>query len=146
MDPFPHMYTASLTCTSGQPITIDSPGLPALSTAPPAEFDGPGNLWSPETLLLASVGDCFALTFRAVATASKLNWHRLDCSVRGVLDRVDGTTRFVEIYVDATLQVPAGVNEATATRILEKAEQNCLVSNSLNIRPVLQSQVEITED
>jgi uncharacterized OsmC-like protein len=30
-------------------------------------FDGPGDAWSPENLLLAAVQSCFLFTFQAVA-------------------------------------------------------------------------------
>ena len=36
-------------------------GRPQIDTAPLARFDGRGGTWSPETLLCASVADCFIL-------------------------------------------------------------------------------------
>jgi hypothetical protein len=42
-----------------------------LQSAAPAEFDGPGNRWSPETLLVGAVPDCFILTLSAEAA----RWH-----------------------------------------------------------------------
>ena len=104
---------------------------PTLTTAPPAEFDGPGDRWSPETLLCAAVADCFLLSFRAIARAAKFDWHGLECRVEGTLDRVDGRTRFTAIVVQARLQVPAGTAEHRAQRLVEKAEHVCLISNSL---------------
>jgi organic hydroperoxide reductase OsmC/OhrA len=112
-------------------VALGSTGLPALATAPPAEFDGPGDRWSPETLLVGAVADCFVLSFRAVARASKFEWTGLDVNVEGKLDRVEGKTRFTEFHVHATLNVPAGTDPARATTLLEKAEQVCLISNSL---------------
>ena len=95
------------------------------------EFDGPGDRWSPETLLCAAVVDCFVLSFRSVARASRLEWHSLEASVEGKLDRVEGKSRFTEIVVQATLRVPAGTDEERAKKLMEKAEQVCLISNSL---------------
>ena len=100
-------------------------------TAPPAEFDGPGDRWSPETLLVAAVADCFLLSFRGVARANKFDWHSLECSVEGTLDRVEGRTRFTRMAVRATLRVPAGTDEAKARQLVERAEHVCLISNSL---------------
>jgi organic hydroperoxide reductase OsmC/OhrA len=71
------------------------------------------------------------LSFRAVARASKLEWTGLDVNVEGKLDRVEGKAQFVEYHVHATLRVPAGTDEARATKLLEKAEHVCLISNSL---------------
>jgi organic hydroperoxide reductase OsmC/OhrA len=56
-----------------------------------------GGQWSPETLLVAAAVDCFVLTFRAIAAASKLPWERLSCNGEGTLDRVDGVTRFTAL-------------------------------------------------
>jgi peroxiredoxin-like protein len=131
MHPYPHRYTVQ---ASGQPtgdVPLVAPSLPVLNTAPPAEFDGPGDRWSPETLLCAAVADCFILSFRAVARASKLDWTDVACTVDGTLDRVDGTTRFTEIVVKAALRVPEGTDHERATKLMEKAEHVCLISNSL---------------
>ena len=132
MQPYPHHYAVEATSEPTGDVRIAAAGLPILDTAPPAEFDGPGDRWSPETLLCAAVADCFVLSFRAVARASKFEWSALECSVRGTLDRVDGRTQFTEIVVDATLRAPAGTDADRAQKLLEKSEHVCLVSNSLN--------------
>ena len=41
-------------------------------------------------------------------------------------------TRFTEFHLKATLHLPAGSNEAKARKILDKANSNCLITNSLN--------------
>ena len=63
MKPLPHEYDVTVTLDGGRPAEVRSLGLPTLVSAPPPEFGGPGNLWSPETLLVASVADCFVQTF-----------------------------------------------------------------------------------
>jgi peroxiredoxin-like protein len=131
MHPYPHRYLTTATCSVEGEVELGSQGLAVLASLPPAEFGGPGTLWSPETLLVAAVADCFVLSFRAVARASKLPWTRLECATEGVLDRVEGVTRFTAIHTRATLTVPAGTDEALARRLLEKAEKVCLISNSL---------------
>ncbi len=112
-------------------MVVSSHGVGEIHTAAPAEFGGPGHRWSPETLLVAAVADCFVLTFRAIARASGFTWRDLDCSAEGVLDRVDGTLRFSDLRVRARLVVQEGADEERARRLLEKAEKSCLVSNSL---------------
>jgi organic hydroperoxide reductase OsmC/OhrA len=131
MHPFPHHYTVQAAARPAGAVRVAAAGLPALETAPPVEFDGPGDQWSPETLLCAAVADCLVLSFRAVARASKFDWSTLECSVRGKLDRVEGRTSFTEIDIDAILHVPAGTEPERATKLLEKAEHVCLISNSL---------------
>jgi len=131
MHPYPHHYVVRAAAAPEGDVPIDANRLPTLQTAPPAEFDGPGDRWSPETLLCAAIADCFLLSFRAVARASKLEWLGLECGVEGKLDRVEGRSRFTHVLVKATLRVPPGTDQARAVKLLEKAEQVCLVSNSL---------------
>ena len=132
MQDFPHRYNVyTLVESPMADVVIRSAGLPDLPTAPPVEFDGPGNRWSPETLLVAAVCDCFVLGFKAIAAASRLDWRKLDVRVEGLLERIDRRTRFTEITVTAELAVPAGA-EGRAPRILEKAEETCLITNSLS--------------
>lgn len=132
MQSFPHRYLATATAVDRGEIELETPGAPSLLSEPPIEFDGPGDRWSPETLLVASVGDCFVLTFRAMARGSKLPFVSLSCEVAGMLDRVDGVTRFTSFDIQARLVLPAEGDPEKARRLLEKAERGCLVSNSLN--------------
>ena len=131
MHPFPHQYTVQAAAQPEGDVLVSAAGLATLETAPPAEFDGPGDRWSPETLLVAAVADCFLLSFRGVARANKFEWHSLDCSVEGTLNKVEGRTRFTHMVARATLRVPAGTDEAKAKQLLERAEHVCLISNSL---------------
>jgi organic hydroperoxide reductase OsmC/OhrA len=145
MHPFPHHYSVAARAEGQGEVALESAGLPALSSAPPAEFGGPGDRWSPETLFVAAVADCFILTFRAIASVSRFPWISLSCDVTGTVDRIDRVTQFTEIQVSARLQVPPGANEEQAHRLLVKAEDTCLVTNSLKVRPHLDATVEVRE-
>lgn len=131
MQEFPHHYPVAASAAPSGTVSLNSAGLPDLVSAPPAEFGGPGDQWSPETLLVAAVADCFILTFRAVASASRLEWNNLECLAEGVLERVDRVTRFTRFTVRATLTVPTGADTAKAQRLLEKSEAACLITRSL---------------
>lgn len=143
MHPYPHMYKANATAGMADAIELTSAGLQPIRSMPPIEFDGPGDQWSPESLLVAAVSDCLILTFRAIARASGMHWLKLECETEGVLDRVDGVTRFTHFNIRAKLTAPAGTDEHKAMRMLEKSEAVCLVSNSLNGEKHLHASVEI---
>src|SRR5262249_21163470 len=102
-----------------------------LRCAPPTEFGGPGDAWSPEHLLLAAVEACYLFTLRAIARASHIDI--IDCEIEtaGTVDRQDGVTRFVEIVLWLSVTVAAGADDARIQRLLEKAKRSCLVSASL---------------
>ena len=141
MDPYPHTYIASASAERTGLVAVASPGLPRLETAAPPQFDGPGDVWSPETLLCASLADCFILTFRAVTRAARFNWLRLECRVEGVLERVAQVSRFTSYTTFATLTVPAGTDAAKARELLERAEHGCLISNSLHGTRALETRI-----
>jgi organic hydroperoxide reductase OsmC/OhrA len=141
MHPYPHQYTVS---AAGGPIggvSVNATGLPQLDTAPPVEFDGPGGTWSPETLLCASVADCFILTFRALAKAAKLEWTDLECRVDGRLERAENALRFTGFTTRARLTVLPGADAVAAKSLLEKAEDKCLIANSLLATRTLEAEV-----
>jgi len=124
-------------------VTVRSAGLPDLATAPPPEYGGAGGQWSPETLLVAAVADCFVLTFRAMAAASRLTWRDIECAADGVLDRTSGVVRFTQLQLRARLVVGAQEDVGRAKRLLEKAEKGCLVRNSLALQPTLDTEVAV---
>ncbi|HXW73218.1 MAG TPA: OsmC family protein [Steroidobacteraceae bacterium] len=145
MHPFPHTYNAAATANVSGPVTVTSAELPPLETAPPPEFDGPGGVWSPETLLCASLADCFILTFRAVTRVAQLKWIRVNCRVEGVLERVARTSQFTRFKTIAELVVPAGTNVEAARKLLEQAEHGCLIANSLRSTRSLEAQVLVAD-
>jgi uncharacterized OsmC-like protein len=83
------------------------------------------------------VANCFILTFRAVARASKFDWNSLTVEVDGVLDRIERQTQFTEFHIDVTLYLPSGADAQKAHRLCEKSEQICLVTNSLTGKKIL---------
>lgn len=141
MQPYPHQYVCDAEGGPSGSVSVSTVGPTGIDTESPAEFGGPGGTWSPETLLSAAVADCFVLTFRALAKGAKLDWKGLRCTVDGTLQRAEGVTRFTHFATHARLTVPSGADVAAARALLEKAEQKCLVANSLNAARSLEAEV-----
>ncbi len=114
MQALPHRYRVKGAGRITGDVELTADRLTMLASASPAEFGGPGDRWSPETLLVGAVADCFILTFRAIAKASGWSWISLDCDVTGTLDRVDRVMQFTHFDVTAHLVVPAGVDTVAA--------------------------------
>jgi organic hydroperoxide reductase OsmC/OhrA len=143
MKPLPHLYEVTL---SGGPTgyaTLVAGGVPELRSAPPKDFDGPGDAWSPEQFLLAAVETCFLFTFRGVAQASKFDYLSLDLSGSGTVDRKEGATRFTEIVLRLRLILPNGANPERAKRMIEKGKNACLVTASLSVPISLESEIMV---
>lgn len=143
MQPFPHHYEVTATAVPDGDVHIGADDVPPLATATPREFDGPGGRWSPEALLVGAVADCFILTFRGLARNARLPWSSLECDATGTLDRPDGVSRFTHLYLHASLSVPPGADVGAARALLQKAEDRCLVSRSLNATVHLEPRVTV---
>ena len=144
MQEFPHRYYVS-TVASGDYHTVSAPGLEDLRVAGPVEFDGPGDSWSPESLMTGAIGSCYILTFRAVARASQLDWIDIRCGVESILDRIDRVTRFTEATLSVTLTIDDPAKRDHAERIIRKAKENCLVSNSLTTQITLVPEILVQQ-
>jgi organic hydroperoxide reductase OsmC/OhrA len=141
MHPFPHRYRVRVGIAPEGEVSLDSDGLAQIRSLPPPEFGGPGGYWSPETLLTAAVGNCVLLTFRAIARASRIEWQQASAEVEGVLERIEGNSRFTQMHVRVRLVVPPGADAARARMLMEKAEKGCLISNSLTAVKHLECEV-----
>jgi len=146
MHPYPHTYIVTATAENTGLVTVSATQLPNLETAPPPEFDGPGGVWSPESLLCASIADCFILTFRAVARAARFEWLHLECRTEGVLERVERVAQFTRYTTFAKLTVPPSADAAKARVLLEQAEHGCLISNSLRGSRALETEVVVAAE
>jgi len=73
-------------------------GLPILRTGPPADFDGPGDAWSPGQWLPAAAESSFLFKFQAISRASKLAFTSRHLSGGGLVDRKDSVTASAELF------------------------------------------------
>ena len=142
MKPLPYT-SVGLSGAEEKYATVSGAGLPDHRTAPPADFDGPGDAWSPEHLLMAAVATCFMFTFRAVAGASKLKFGALRLSGEGMVDRREGVIRFTEIVLRPRLTLGQDADRDRAMRVLMKAEKTCLVSATLLSAIRLEQEIEV---
>ena len=145
MQDLPHIYRVAASAEGAANVMLSAEGLPDLETAGPPEFGGPGDVWSPETMLVGAIANCFVLSFRAIARAAKLEWLTLECEAEGDLDKVEKLTQFTAFRVSAKLTVPPGTNEKKANTILEKAEKYCLITNSMKADSHLETDVIVAE-
>ena len=145
MKDFPHHYPATATATASSNVTLSSDDVRDIESAPPVEFGGEGGHWSPESLLVAAVADCYILSFRAISRASRLDWTALRCDVVGELDRVDRVISFTRFEVSASLEVPPDTDVEKAEKLLHKAESACLITNSLIADSQLSTQITVAD-
>jgi uncharacterized OsmC-like protein len=94
---------------------------------------------------VVAIADCFILSFKAIARASKLDWNSISCDVVGTLERVEKVTQFTKFKFRVTLEIPGDMEETKALRLLDKAERYCLITNSMTSQTHLEADVRISE-
>ncbi len=139
-----HLYTTSVRWESERRGSLTSPGLPDLAVATPPQFPGGhAGIWSPEHLFVAAAEACLMTTFLAIAENSKLEYLEYSSVAEGVLEKTDEGFMITRITIRPRVVItdPSGLERAR--RIIEKAEQNCLISKSMKARISLEPDVSV---
>jgi organic hydroperoxide reductase OsmC/OhrA len=126
--PFPHQYETRVTRTLGSRARIESGQRVAISGCPPPELDGDATAWSPEHLLLSSVGLCLLTTFEAFAARDRLVVHAWEARVGGTLAKTSQGLHFTAMRIELDMTVS---DVALAHRTLEDARKRCPVANAI---------------
>lgn len=128
-----HEYNVDLQWKEGRIGMLSSPELDEkIEVATPPQFDsGIEGIWSPEHLFVSSVSSCFMTTFVAIAEYSKLKFENLDVQATGKLDKKDGKFVVSEIVLRPELTITDEKYSDKAKRIMEKAEEACLITRSI---------------
>lgn len=131
-----HEYQVDLDWKKGRIGTLSSPELDAtIEVATPPQFDGSvEGIWSPEHLFVSSVSSCFMTTFVAIAEYSKLNFENLEVQATGKLSKQEGKFVVSEITLKPELTITDEKFAEKAKRIMEKAEEACLITRSIKTK------------
>lgn len=144
---FPLFYENTIVWTGEKKGEVSSPNLPSLQVATPPDFGGHEGFWSPEQCFVAAVNACVMSTFLAIAQLSKLSFESYEAEASGKLDKPEGQVmQFTEITIRAKVVVTHSKDLERAGRLLEKAEKQCLVSNSIKAVVHLEPQVTAAGD
>jgi len=127
----PYFYETEIEWKGERDLQLGSGKLVIEAGAPP-EFKGREGNWSPEHLFVASLNSCYSLTLLAIAEFSKVPIISFSSTAKGKLEKIAGSTyQVTEIVVKPRVVVALANDLARMPRILEKAKENCFVSNSI---------------
>jgi organic hydroperoxide reductase OsmC/OhrA len=133
-----HYYKTYLKWDEGRIGTLSFETLDSVKVATPPEFPkGVPNTWSPEHLYVASINACLMTTFLAIAENSKLEFISFSCESKGKLEKVDGRFMISEVELRPEIKVNNERDKERAGRIIVKAEEHCLISNSVKTKIIL---------
>jgi peroxiredoxin-like protein len=128
----PYFYETEIEWKGDKDLRIVSGKLPVIEAGAPPEFKGREGNWSPEQLFVASLNSCYILTLLAIAEFSKVFLVSLSSTAKGKLEKVQGSSyQVTEIVVKPRVVIASADDLTRMPRILEKAKENCFVSNSV---------------
>lgn len=136
-------YDVAVRWTGGKLGTASAAGgLPDLEIASPPQFGGPAGRWSPEHFFVAAAAACWMTTFLAIAELSKLEVVGVSAAGEGFLEKGDDRRfSFTRIMLHPRVTVRREADREKALRLVQKAEEACLVARSLRTTVELQPEV-----
>ncbi|CUS35079.1 OsmC family protein [Candidatus Nitrospira nitrificans] len=132
-----YLYQTSVKWTEQRKGVIACEGKPDVQVATPPEFKGHEGIWSPEDLFVASANICLMTTFLAVAERAGLAFSTYESAAEGRLELVEGKFQFTTIAIRPIITLKSGDDADKAKELIEKAERNCLISNSMKAHVTL---------
>jgi organic hydroperoxide reductase OsmC/OhrA len=128
--PFPHRYQVQLHGFGVEAATLTAGTRVPITAGAPAEFDGSDAWWSPEHLLLSSLGLCLMTTFQGIARKAKLDVRDYVSDAEAVLDKTPGGLGFTSLVLHVQVAVAADQAER-ARQLINTAKHYCIVANAL---------------
>ena len=122
---------------------LSSSGKLNIEVATPPEFKGHYGKWSPEDLFVAAVNSCIMTTFLYYAQRNNLNLLNYKSKACGILEMQDGKLVFTQISVEPEIIVVSSGDYKIAKEFIDKAENNCLISNSIKAKVEIIPEIKI---
>jgi organic hydroperoxide reductase OsmC/OhrA len=137
-----HYYLTKVEWREGRISELSSPGRESITVATPPDFPkGVPNIWSPEHLFTASVNACLINTFLVIAENSNLRFIKADSEATGKVEKVDGKYLVTEIELKPKIVIADEKDMERAHRIVEKAKNACLISNSVKTEVTMTTEI-----
>lgn len=138
-----YYYSTEVKWTGARKGVLNSEGMKEIEIASPPEFGGEPGIWTPEHLFVASVNICLMTTFLAIADIARLPFKEYKANAIGKLEKVDGKYIISEIILKPLIIIPDENYREKCLRIIEKSETNCLISNSIKSKVIVEPEIKI---
>jgi osmotically inducible protein OsmC len=127
-------------------ISGESGAFTSLPYSEPARIGPPEENTSPEELLAAAHGGCYAMSLAAELTKAGTPPERLRVRATCTLDKVEGAGhRVVAVELEARARVQ-GIGEAEFRRLAEAADQGCTFSHLVKASAEVTLDARLEED
>ena len=142
-----HQYEVNVEWTQDRKGTISSPDLTQkIEVATPPDFPkGEPKIWSPEHLFVAAVNSCLMNTFFAIAENSDFKYISFKSNAIGKVEKIDNKYLVTEIKLKPVLTIADTADADKALRVIEMSEKNCLISNSITSKIILEPEIVVND-
>jgi organic hydroperoxide reductase OsmC/OhrA len=147
MEDLKYSFEINAVWSDDKTVQVSSPDFkePITTTIPPPFTNGIGGHWSAEHLFLASLASCFAHTFQIIANLSELPFDSFTCNISGDAEKIDKVFAFHSVKLFPTLIIPLETYRNKAESVLEKAERNCIIANSVKTQIIIETKILVSE-
>jgi len=136
-------FANTVTWHEGKQAGLTAEGRPDLGVATPPEFGGPEGIWGPEDFLVAAVNSCILTTFLYLRGRAGIELVSYQGDSEGTVVYTDGALKFSEVTVRPRVTVASEENRERAAEALKRAEETCLISNSLDCAVNVEPSIEV---
>jgi peroxiredoxin-like protein len=124
-------FQTAIEWVQGRRGVVSAAARPGIEVSSPVELKGEPGLWTPEELLLAAINSCLLMTFLAYALREEINLSAFSSAAEGRLEHSEGKYRITEVVLKPEVVVRDEEDVLLAGHILERAHQDCIISNSV---------------
>lgn len=136
-------YTNSVSWKGEKRGLITAPGdRPLVEIATPPDFGGHEGIWTPEDLFLAAVNSCIMTTFLYYCAKADFKLVGYHSTVEGIAELTVEGLAFTRVRVRPEIVVASGSARNQAERAICRAEERCLISNSVRSEIVVEPHIE----
>jgi len=124
---------------------LSSEGKPSFEVATPVEFRGHAGVWTPEDLFVSSVNICVMTTFLFFAEKEGIELLDYKSEGEGVLEKLNNKFMFSRITLKVLVSVKTRDQIIKARELIIRAEENCLISNSIASKVTVDPVIKLGE-
>lgn len=114
----------------------------------PPEMDGPGIGTNPDEMLLGAAATCYLITLAALLENSGIGKKMLSLESEGIVDVTNGVITYEKIIHKPYIELHEDADDRTVNtvhRLVEKAEQSCMISRALKGNVVVAAEAQVSK-
>jgi peroxiredoxin-like protein len=136
-------YNVRTTWRAARQGVLAADARPDIAVGSPREWNGTGEQWAPEELLVGSVNSCIMLTFLTLAKARGVELVAYASDADGTLEKVDGVFQMTKITVRPHVVVASEAQRDAAQRAMDQVEARCFMSQSVKAAVMLIAEISV---